>query len=56
MRTSGTHSDATLSFIPALLLILMIVMLIGGVDDTLRHIDDFCTRTIAAVSAWFKAL
>jgi flagellar biosynthesis protein FliQ len=56
MRTSGTHSDATLSFIPALLLIFMVVLLVGGVDVVLRHIDEFCSRIFAAVIGWFKAL
>ena len=30
MRTSGSHSDASLSLIPALLLLLMIMMLIAA--------------------------
>ena len=55
MRTSGNHSDASLSLIPALLLILMILMLVGGVDDTLRHIDDFCNRAVTSVIGWFRA-
>ena len=55
MRTSGSHSDASLSLIPALLLVLMIVMLVGGVDDTLRHLDDFCRKTLTTVIGWVKS-
>ena len=55
MRTSGNHSDASLSLIPALLLMLMIIMLVGGVDDTLRHIDDFCRKAITSVIGWVRA-
>ena len=55
MRTSGSHSDASLSVIPALLLLLMIMMLVGGVDDTLRHIDGFCRKTFTAVIGWVKS-
>ena len=54
MRTSGSHSDASLTFIPAMLLILVIVALVGGVDDTLRAIDDFCQGAITIVSGWFS--
>jgi len=55
MRTSGSHSDASLSVIPALLLLLMIMMLVGGVDDTLRHIDGFCRKTLTTVLGWVKS-
>ena len=53
MRTSGSHSDASLTFIPAMLLILMMVALVGGVDDTLRTIDEFCRKVVTIVSSWF---
>ena len=56
MRTSGTHSDGSLTVIPALLLLLMVVMLVGGVDDTLRTIDEFCRNSFNTVVVWFKAL
>lgn len=56
MRTSGNHSDASLTIVPALLLMLMLVALVGGVDDTLRSIDGFCRKATTTVISWFKAL
>ncbi len=55
MRTSGTHSDATLTIIPAVVLLVVAMMMVGGVDDTLRTIDHFCRSVANTVIAWFKA-
>lgn len=55
MRTSGSHSDAPLTIIPALLLLLFAAMMLGGTEPTLRAIDDYCRKSANTISGWFKS-
>lgn len=55
MRTSGSHSNAPLTIVPALLLLLFAAMMLGGVEPTLRAVDDYCRKSVATIGGWFRS-
>jgi hypothetical protein len=55
MRTSGSESDALLAIIPAVVMTILVVMMLGGPDETMHTLDRFLKAVVNGAGDWVNA-
>jgi phosphoheptose isomerase len=55
MRTSGNQSDVLLAIVPAVVMTVLVVMMLGGPDETMHTLDRFCRAVVSGAAEWVQA-